>query len=598
MTSVIGSAAAVALAYLIGAIPFGFLIVKLVKGIDIRTVGSGNIGATNVGRTLGFRYFVLVFTLDLLKGFLPTIFFPRLLESLVTDVPDSLNVFVGLASILGHNFPVYLRFKGGKGVATGLGVILALDPFAGVAAAVGFLIVLGLTGFVSLGSVLGGTCFVLVHFKRVGDPFAPAELPMTIVTFALLVLITYRHRANFKRIAAGTEPKVKLGKRRAGRVRASLVLLIALVAAAMGLVFNATRKNQVTVGSIKVEEVARLATHHQRAERLLFLEDGQKLAITCPRYGRVVLTEIDDSLGLKVFNDLQVEGRPVAIAQHAGRLYVLQRPNGDQRHLEEAYWDVFDFQGKPAGPRVRVGWDPDDLAVHPDGRHLFVLTSGHAEGETNRPSPALLVFDLDQNHPVALARVEFSEKQDNPARLALTADGRLAAVSIQGSRQVAWVDLSDVEHPRLLRRDPLEHSATPEALWFDRQNRLWLADPEGLAIGRQETADGPIVFGGELGGTSDVVALPGTPSLVAVTLPRASSLELFDVGKKESVGRLRIRGTANLASTRPLGLASCSARGLLAVANRDGGSVYLFRVSEADRQAPHSALARSSGPGN
>ena len=141
--------------YLAGAIPFGLLIARQLKGIDIRSVGSGNIGATNVGRLLGFRFFLLVFALDLLKGLIPTLGLPLALRSLGVPVSADLPVLIGLAAILGHNFPVYLGFKGGKGVATSLGVLLALDPVACGVAAVGFFAVFLLCRYVSLSSIAG-----------------------------------------------------------------------------------------------------------------------------------------------------------------------------------------------------------------------------------------------------------------------------------------------------------------------------------------------------------------------------------------------------------------------------------------------------------
>src|SRR3954468_15758840 len=116
MTALVATLAVV-VAYLIGAIPFAYLVVYWAKGIDIRTVGSGNVGATNVGRVLGFRYFLLVFALDVLKGLLPTLGIPRAVAAEGFGVP-ALPVLVALATILGHNFPIYLKFRGGKGVAT------------------------------------------------------------------------------------------------------------------------------------------------------------------------------------------------------------------------------------------------------------------------------------------------------------------------------------------------------------------------------------------------------------------------------------------------------------------------------------------------
>src|SRR5262245_21891584 len=116
---------AVALAYLIGAVPTAYLLVRAVKGIDIRTLGSGNVGATNAGRVLGRWGFVTVFFVDLFKGMLPTLLLPLAVRSIGGDAVVGLPVYVAVAAILGHNFPVYLGFKGGKGVATSLGAVLA-----------------------------------------------------------------------------------------------------------------------------------------------------------------------------------------------------------------------------------------------------------------------------------------------------------------------------------------------------------------------------------------------------------------------------------------------------------------------------------------
>src|SRR5262245_49604166 len=168
--------------YLIGAIPFGYLVYYAVKGVDIRTVGSGNIGATNVGRNLGFRYFVVVLALDALKGFLPTFGLPLGLKSVGATTTGDLPVFLGLAAILGHNFPVYLHFKGGKGVATSLGALLALDPVACAAAAAGFFLLFVLTRYVSLASIVGSLAFVVSHFVRVVDPWSRENRAMSLLS--------------------------------------------------------------------------------------------------------------------------------------------------------------------------------------------------------------------------------------------------------------------------------------------------------------------------------------------------------------------------------------------------------------------------------
>src|SRR4051795_11909888 len=161
---------AVIVSYLIGAIPFAYLVAYWAKGIDIRTVGSGNVGATNVGRVLGFRFFLLVFALDVLKGLLPTLGIPRAVTMLAGREVPELAVLVALATILGHNFPVYLKFRGGKGVATSLGALLALDAVASAAAAVGFVVFLLITRYVSLSSLLGGLVFAAAHFVRTDQP--------------------------------------------------------------------------------------------------------------------------------------------------------------------------------------------------------------------------------------------------------------------------------------------------------------------------------------------------------------------------------------------------------------------------------------------
>ncbi|MDB5328143.1 MAG: plsY [Phycisphaerales bacterium] len=207
-----------AAAYLIGAIPFG-LLVGWVKGIDVRTQGSGNIGATNIGRLLGGKYFALVFALDLLKGLLPMLAAAYLLRNLPThDKPYLLWMTVGAAAILGHLFPVYLKFKGGKGVATSAGVVLGLWPFytlPGVAVVLIFLIVFGITRTVSLGSIASSAgfplCFIGIGLAM-GWPVFGQQLPLLIFGTVLGSLIVYRHRKNIGRLIDGTEHSFKKEK--------------------------------------------------------------------------------------------------------------------------------------------------------------------------------------------------------------------------------------------------------------------------------------------------------------------------------------------------------------------------------------------------
>src|SRR4051794_31617945 len=203
------------LGYMIGAIPFGYLVFYAARGIDIRTVGSGNIGATNVGRNLGFRYFLLVFALDVLKGFVPTAGLPLVLKRWGMTTTVDLPVLIAIAAVLGHSFPIYLGFKGGKGVATSLGALLALEPNACAAAVVGFFVPFFIWRYVSLSSICGALAFVAAHFLLVPEPWNREHRAMSILSIAIPVLVIARHHKNIRRLLAGTEPKVSLRGSRA-----------------------------------------------------------------------------------------------------------------------------------------------------------------------------------------------------------------------------------------------------------------------------------------------------------------------------------------------------------------------------------------------
>ena len=145
-------------AYLIGAIPFGFLIGKM-RGVDVRTVGSKNIGATNVYRTVGRKWGLLAFFCDFLKGFLPT------LAALRWGGDGRLAVYVGLACVVGHTLTIFMRFRGGKGVATAFGMMMALAPYPTLAAFCVFVVTVWVSHYISLGSILAAiTLGTLVWF--------------------------------------------------------------------------------------------------------------------------------------------------------------------------------------------------------------------------------------------------------------------------------------------------------------------------------------------------------------------------------------------------------------------------------------------------
>ncbi len=197
---VMGLAALVA--YLIGSIPTAYLACKA-RGVDIRTVGSGNVGATNAARVLGKAWGIAILLLDALKGFIPVIAVYILFPP--KEAALNLMMLSGLAAILGHVFPVWLSFKGGKGVATGLGVMLALVPELTGFAALVFLLTVGITRYVSLGSILGAVS-LLIFFLLF---YAPKENPLLFGYLALVAaFVIYKHRANMKRLLEGTESKL------------------------------------------------------------------------------------------------------------------------------------------------------------------------------------------------------------------------------------------------------------------------------------------------------------------------------------------------------------------------------------------------------
>jgi glycerol-3-phosphate acyltransferase PlsY len=205
------------LAYLAGSTPFG-LLVGLTRGVDPRTAGSRNIGATNVGRLLGGKYFAIVFTLDLLKGMLPTLLAGWALGFSATTITATLLwMLVACAAIFGHVFSVFLKFKGGKGVATSAGALLGVWPFLTipiVLAMLVFCIVAYFTRYVSLGSILGTSSvpvFYLVIGLLCGWPVFSTQLPFLIAGIFLTSMIVYRHRGNIARLRAGTEHKIGEG---------------------------------------------------------------------------------------------------------------------------------------------------------------------------------------------------------------------------------------------------------------------------------------------------------------------------------------------------------------------------------------------------
>ncbi|HGZ9558626.1 TPA: glycerol-3-phosphate 1-O-acyltransferase PlsY [Staphylococcus aureus] len=192
------------LSYLIGAFPSGFVIGKLFFKKDIRQFGSGNTGATNSFRVLGRPAGFLVTFLDIFKGFI-TVFFPLWLP-VHADGPISTfftnGLIVGLFAILGHVYPVYLKFQGGKAVATSAGVVLGVNPILLLILAIIFFIVLKIFKYVSLASIVAAICCVI-------GPLIIQDYILLVVSFLVSIILIIRHRSNIARIFRGEEPKIK-----------------------------------------------------------------------------------------------------------------------------------------------------------------------------------------------------------------------------------------------------------------------------------------------------------------------------------------------------------------------------------------------------
>ena len=197
--------------YLIGGIPFGFLIGKL-RGVDVRTVGSKNIGATNVYRTVGHKWGFLAFFCDFLKGFLPTLGAwltvknaPQLFSA-DGGMLSALPVWVGLACVVGHTLTPYMKFKGGKGVATAFGMLMAQIPWLVLVAFALFVVTVWISHYISLGSILAaGLLAVLIWIPT---PLAQPTLPLQIVMTLIGVFVIYKHKSNIARLVKGCENKI------------------------------------------------------------------------------------------------------------------------------------------------------------------------------------------------------------------------------------------------------------------------------------------------------------------------------------------------------------------------------------------------------
>jgi len=192
-------------AYLLGSIPFGYLLVRIFRRQDIRSVGSGNIGATNVIRSGAKGLGALTFALDVLKG-CSAVWLAAFTASFLAPAipPRDIEAVAALFAVIGHMFPVWLRFRGGKGVATGFGVFLVAAPWAALSAIGLFFIVLAISRFVALSSIIGAASFPFFAWFLV-----PGERPafFLAVQFTVAAMIIVKHHSNIHRLLTGTESR-------------------------------------------------------------------------------------------------------------------------------------------------------------------------------------------------------------------------------------------------------------------------------------------------------------------------------------------------------------------------------------------------------
>lgn len=184
-------------AYLIGSIPFGFLIGKM-RGVDVRTVGSKNIGATNVYRTVGHVWGFVAFFCDFLKGFAPAFLALKFASSVNVNLP----VCVGLMCVIGHTLTVFMRFRGGKGVATAFGMMVALATCPALLAFAVFVVTVWIFHYISLGSILAAAVLGVLIW------LFPCLLAMRVIAVAVAIFVIVKHKSNIQRLLKGCENKI------------------------------------------------------------------------------------------------------------------------------------------------------------------------------------------------------------------------------------------------------------------------------------------------------------------------------------------------------------------------------------------------------
>jgi hypothetical protein len=436
--------------------------------------------------------------------------------------------------------------------------------------------------------------FVAAHFWRVPSPWNRNHVAMSVFSIAVIVLLFVRHRSNIARIWAGTERRVPLRRDRerarekpqgCGKISAGLVVSIAVLAllalAGSWLYRNASERLETIAGPWMLRETDRTATGQQRVDRVVFASGGNRLAAICPRYDRLVIYDVKSNAKLAMVREVELDGRPVALVTAHDRFIVLERPHGDQRHVEPGWWETFDLLGNRQGSRNLAGLYPDDFALSLDGKLLYVISSGQAEGDPKKPMPAIETFGLEltSGQGRIVSRVEF-DLRDDPARFALSASGRSAAVLLAKTNQTVALDLSDPAIPRLVGR--LKPSGAEVPYVSQSADSDWMMMPvaspsEAIAI------ESPSESARQQAGATRA-PIP-RPDYVICTRHRDSVVELMQNSPLYPLGRLPLTGPLNIGRTRPTGLAYAPERGLLAVSTRSG-SIHLIELTWRKRDWP------------
>jgi len=202
-----------AISYLIGGIPFGFILGRVFGGVDIRELGSKSIGATNLTRVCGIKIGVWGYILDVIKGALPALFIPMIFK---TDNMAVLEIIIVSFSVIGHLFPVYLKFRGGKGVSVALGGLLIVQTLPAISALIIFLIVIFISRYISLGSMIATSSFLV--FIILKDIIFKLPFEFEFIAFGLIlsIVVIFAHKSNITRLVKGEENKIWSGKKSEG----------------------------------------------------------------------------------------------------------------------------------------------------------------------------------------------------------------------------------------------------------------------------------------------------------------------------------------------------------------------------------------------